>query len=533
MHVSVSFGVRLAAVLLLLALSAGASARSTTSVAPGGDLQAAINNASGGDVIELTAGATYTGNFVLPVHGGNGVVTIRTRPDSLLPLPGQRVSPADAPRLAKLRSGNGGSALRTAPRARGWRLELLEIGANSRGSGDIIQLGDGSGAQSNLEQVPRDLVIDRCYIHGDPLVGQKRGIALNSAATDIIGSHIVDIKGIGFDTQAIAGWNGPGPFRIENNHLEAAGEVFMLGGAIPGIRDLVPSDVVFTGNYVGRPVAWTNENWTVKNLLELKNARRVMISMNLFEHHWVQAQSGYAIVFTPRGENGAAPWATVEDVTFRQNIVRDVAAGINLLGHDDHSPSGLMRRIRISENLFYGFDREKWKGNGFFLLISMGPTDITVEKNTVLQGGNIIEASGRSAGAPITIERFIFRDNIVLNRGFGIHGQSRAVGNDTLNAYFPDAEIDHNVFAGARASLYPPGNSFPSIADLMSQFMDPEAGDFRLKAGSRFLTAATDGGPLGAPMRELRVVLEQETGERETDREDPARILRRGRGSGG
>ena len=78
MHVSATFGVRLAAVLLLLALSAGASARSTISVAPGGDLQAAINGASGGDVINLTAGATYTGNFVLPVHGGNGAVTIRT-----------------------------------------------------------------------------------------------------------------------------------------------------------------------------------------------------------------------------------------------------------------------------------------------------------------------------------------------------------------------------------------------------------------------------------------------------------------------
>jgi hypothetical protein len=533
MHVSATFGVRLAAVLVLLALSGGASARSTISVAPGGDLQAAINSASGGDVINLTAGATYTGNFVLPVHGGNGVVTIRTRPDDQLPLPGQRVSPEDAPRLAKLRSGNGGPALRTAPGARGWRLELLEIGPTAKGNGDIIQLGDGSAAQSDLSQVPRDLAIDRCYIHGDPSFGQKRGIALNSAATDITGSHIDDIKGVGFDTQAICGWNGPGPFRIENNHLEAAGEVLLLGGSTPGIRELVPSDVVFTRNYVGRPVAWTNENWTVKNLLELKNARRVMISNNLFEHNWVSAQAGYAILFTPRGEHGTAAWATVEDVTFRQNIVRDVAAGINILGHDDGGPSGLARRIRISENLFYGFDREKWKGNGFFLLMSLGPTDIAVEKNTVLQRGNIIEASGRSAGAPITIERFVFRDNIVLNNsGFGIHGQGRGFGNDTLNAYFPDAEIDHNVFAGARASLYPPGNAFPSIAVLMSQFVDPDAGDFRLKDGSRFLTAASDGGAVGAPMKELRAVLEQQSGERERDRERIPRILR-GRGSGG
>jgi hypothetical protein len=529
MFVSASFRFRLLAALFPLALSTGASARSTITVAPGGDLQAAINGASGGDVINLTAGATYTGNFVLPVHGGNGVITIRTRPDDQLPRPGERVSPQDAPRLAKVQSDNAGPALRTAPGARGWRLELLEFGPTAKGNADIILLGDGSSAQSNLEQVPRDLVVDRCYIHGDPSLGQKRGIALNSAATEIIGSHIDEIKGIGFDTQAIGGWNGPGPFRIENNHLEAAGEVFMLGGATPGIRDLVPSDVLFTRNYVGRPPAWTSENWTVKNLLELKNARRVMISMNVFEHNWVNAQSGYAIVFTPRGERGTAPWATVEDVTFRRNIVREVAAGINILGHDDGGPSGLARRIQISENLFYAFDRDKWKGNGLFLVITHGPTDVTVEKNTVLQRGNILEADGRLAGAPIPIERFIFRDNITLHNTSGVHGSGHGVGKDSLNAFFPDAEFDHNVLAGGRASAYPPDNFFPSPADLMAEFVAPDAGDFQLKAGSKYLTAGSDGGAIGAPMRELRLVLEGLKPERERNRPTGPR----GRGSGG
>jgi len=530
MPVFASSRVRLSAAVLMLALSAGASARSTISVGPGGDLQAAINGASGGDVINLTAGATYTGNYVLPVHGGNGVITIRTRPDDQLPGPGQRVSPQDAPRLAKLQSANTGPALRTAPGARGWRLELLEFGPTAKGAGDIIQLGDGSAAQSTLAQVPRDLVIDRCYIHGDPSLGQKRGIALNSASTDIIGSHIDEIKGIGFDTQAIGGWNGPGPFRIENNHLEAAGEVFMLGGATPGIRDLVPSDVVFARNHVTRPESWVDEKWTVKNLFELKNARRVMVAMNLFERHWVAAQPGYAVVFTPRGEHGEAAWAVVEDVTFRLNVVRDVSAAINILGHDDGGPSGLAQRIQISENLFYGFDRNKWKGNGFFLLLNGGPRDVTVERNTIVQRGNLIEAEGRSAGAPVPIERFRFRDNIAFHNAFGVHGQGRAVGKDTLNAYFPDVEFDHNVIAGANPSAYPSGNTYPSAAALMAEFVAPEQGDFGLKPGSKYLTAGTDGGPIGAPMRELQQVLQGLARERERDRTRPTQ---RGRGSGG
>ena len=104
----------------------------------------------------------------------------------------------------------------------------------------------------------------------------------------------------------------------------------MLGGALPAVPGLIPSDVVFRRNHVARPPEWQSERWTVKNL---------------FEYNWASAQAGYAIVFTPRGENGRAPWSTVEDVTFRYNIIRHIGAGFNLLGRDDAGPSGTMKRI--------------------------------------------------------------------------------------------------------------------------------------------------------------------------------------------
>ena len=44
----------------------------------GGDLQAAINNAQPGDTILLQAGATFTGNFILPNKGGSSYITIRS-----------------------------------------------------------------------------------------------------------------------------------------------------------------------------------------------------------------------------------------------------------------------------------------------------------------------------------------------------------------------------------------------------------------------------------------------------------------------
>ena len=136
------------------------------------------------------------------------------------------------------------------------------------------------------------------------------------------------------------------------------------------------------------------EIWAVKNLFELKNARRVLIEGNLFETHWAGAQPGYAIVLTPRGERGAAPWATVEDVTFRYNIVRNVAAVFNLLGRDDAGASGPLRRVRIADNLFYGVDRAAWGGNGNFLQIGDGPSEMVVEHNTIIHSSNVMTVYG-------------------------------------------------------------------------------------------------------------------------------------------
>jgi hypothetical protein len=497
-------------------------------VPAGGDLQAALNRAAPGDLITLAPGATYSGNFVLPVKQGDAIITLRTDSSAGgLPQQGQRISPDHSPLLAKLQSPTNLPVLNTAPGAHHWRIELLEFLPNRGGQGDIIALGDGSTAQSSLSQVPHDLAMDRCYIHGDPATGQKRGISLNSARTNITGSYISDIKALTIDSQAIAGWNGPGPFRIDNNHLEAAGEVFLLGGSTPGIRDLVPSDVVFTRNYVTRPTDWRNEKWQIKNLFELKNARRVLVERNLFENNWVAAQAGYAIVLTPRGEQGKAAWAVVEDITFRLNIVRHVAAAINILGHDDGGPSGLARLIRVTQNLFYDVNGRNWGGNGFFLLIGDGPSDIIIDHNTIVQTGNVIEAYGAERGAPVPINNFVFRDNIAFHNSFGVHGASRSTGNDTLQVFFPGVIFENNILAGGRATLYPAGNFFPTNGELQDQFVSMAQDDYRLRTDSRYRRASSEGDAIGAPIEQLAGGLPRVI---DRQRPQPAVIKRNGGG---
>ena len=136
-------------------------------------------------------------------------------------------------------------------------------------------------------------------------------------------------------------------------------------------------------------------------------------------------------MFTPRGENGAAPWATIEDVTFRFNIIRNVAAGFNLLARDDGGASGTLRRVRIADNLVINVDRGEWGGNGNFMQIGEGPSEIVVEHNTIMQTNNVLTVYGGSRDAPSTGERFVFRNNIARHNANGVIGQSLGIGTDT------------------------------------------------------------------------------------------------------
>lgn len=478
-------------------------AAATIKVPPGTDLQRALDQSAPGDTILLNPGGVYKGNFVLPARDGDRVTTIRTLAGDDLPGAGQRVLPSHAPRLAKLQSVDGSPVVRTAPGAHHWRLELLELLPTANASGDIVRLGDGGPEQRDRASVPHHLEIDRCYIHGDPLKGQKRGIALNSGETVISSSYISDIKTVGQDSQAIAGWNGPGPYRIENNYLEGAGENFILGGSDPTIPGLITEDVVFRNNHLAKPASWRQQKWQVKNLFELKNARRVLVENNLMEYAWRDGQDGYAILLTPRNQDGGASWVTVQDVTIRNNVVRHAGGGVQITGEDSNHPSGSTQGVKIVNNLFWDIDGRTWGGPGAFLLIGNGPSDISIEHNTVVQSGNIVKVYGGTVQAPASVRGFVFRDNVVRHNEYGVHGESRAVGEDTLRAFFPGSVFVSNVIAGGEEKRYPSGNRFVDPDELARQFVAPSNGQFELKRDSRLRGIASDGRDPGANLAEL------------------------------
>jgi|ERR1041384_2028800 hypothetical protein len=582
-------------------------------VATSEDFQASLIAANPGDLITLKSGMVFGGNFFLPNKATQGVktnwITIRASAVETLPPEGVRATPDYSNAMARLESPNSQPALITQPGAHHYRFEGIEltIAPDVRLNHGIVVLGEGTETDASL--LPHDIVIDRCYVHGNATADVSRGIALNCASTDIVNSYISDCHGLGFDTQAIAGWNGPGPFRIVNNYLEASGENIIFGGADPVIQGLVPSDIEFTGNLCSKPLSWMQgilarpervlaqgasvpgnleagatyyyrvsvlgpagystvansaasdetaatlgtdqtaaiiswdpvehasdariyrtadppttpvrkwasytsgttsftdlgdaaeahsveappergTRWSVKNLLELKNARRVTIEGNVFEDNWVDAQSGFAIQITVRNQDGKAGWSTIEDVSFTNNLVRHAAAGINLLGRDDINPSEQLKRVEISNNVFDDLGGNKWGGNGRFLQITQ-TLDVAVDRNTIFQTGNIITAYG------IPNQGFVFSNNIAPHNEYGIIGDGSSLGLTTIDQYFPQCLLKRNVIIGGPGSKYPKKNFFPgTVGDV--GFVDQANGNYQLSDTSPYKKGGTKKRDIGA-----------------------------------
>ena len=413
----------------------------TIAVPAGGDVQAALDTAQPGDVISLQAGSVFRGNFTLPRKSGSDWIVIRSSAsDGALPPPGTRVTPAVAPVLAKLVTPNLVPVIQAAPGASRYRLIGLEltVAESVRSIREVVAFG---GTQSRLADTPSDLILDRCYVHGHPTGNLFRGVLLNSASSAVIDSHVSEAHVVGHDSQAILGFNGPGPFKIVNNYLEGAGENIMFGGGDPSISGLVPSDIEIRRNHLFKPLRWRRGSpdyagihWTVKNLLELKNAQRVLIEGNVLENVWVGEQDGASIVLTPRN-GGSAPWSVVQDVMLRNNIVRNTLGGVVVQSMDDAHPSKVLRRIAIANNLFI-VDR-------LFLSITVprAPVeDFLVDHNTAIPTRYF--SHDLDAAISPAIIRFQFTNNLT---GFGVHGVKFPRSEEAIARWTPGATIAANV----------------------------------------------------------------------------------------
>jgi hypothetical protein len=226
----------------------------------------------------------------------------------------------------------------------------------------------------------------------------------------------------------------------------------ILGGCNNNSPEIVPTDVTFSRNLVSRPVSWEDEGWSVKNLFEVKLGRKISVEDNLFENNWTDAQSGFAILLmaVPNGLGlDGDPFALVQDITFKGNVVRNSPHGINISSVD---------RLRVENNLFVGVT-----GRLFQLLNRMQDVDFLF--NTALDTENTTFLSSMPDGA--YVKGLVVRGNILNLGTYGIKGSGLASGNRTIAAHYPEAKIDSNLFIGGSPTIYPENNYFVAkVEDL-------------------------------------------------------------------
>lgn len=240
----------------------------------GADLQAAINAANPGDELVLQAGAVFIGNYELPNKNGSGWITIRSSNMSRLPVPGNRVAPADAANMPTVMAYGVSTAFHLSPGAHNYRLMGLEITERPGQSMNYGLIMAGDPNDPNPADLPNHIILDRCYVHGQVLSHIKFGWQMNGMYLAVVDSYFSEFHGLGQDTQAITGYMGQGPLKIVNNFLEGAGENVLFGGASDAIPNTITADVTFTGNYLYKPDTWR----TQPLLPQVKNASAIASS---------------------------------------------------------------------------------------------------------------------------------------------------------------------------------------------------------------------------------------------------------------
>ena len=467
------------AVLCVQYIAPHRAAGATWHVQQGADLQEILSRAEPGDEIVLQAGARFVGTFWLPSKAPGPAITIR----SGAPLPERRLTPADAPLLPTIASGNADPAL-DATGASNWKLDGIRFESTTTGEGEIIVLQDAN-----------NITLDRLLIvAGDN--GQKRAIRGNGRHIVLSRSHIANIWRVGQDSQTFCAWDGAGPYTITDNYLEAASENVMFGGADSASPERVPADILVEGNHLTKRPEWRGMNKGVKNLLELKQAKRAVIRNNLMEGVWPEAQTGYAILVTVRNDDGNSPWAVVEDVLFEGNIVRDAHAGVNVLGYDIGSPSRQTTRVTFRDNAFIL--------TGPFLLIGGEVGVVTFDHNTVRQGGTFLDLytgevwpSGTAGprAAQVAAESLTITNTMGNHNEYGVYGDGVGHGALALSALTRSSLWTHNVLAGEAGwgHVYPQVTWQPSMSEYASQVN----ADLTLSPTSMYRSAGTDGLDLG------------------------------------
>jgi len=266
--------------------------------------------------------------------------------------------------------------------------------------------------------------------------------------------------------------------------------------------------VEIRGNTISKPDVWgtsvtenkTNTGFPVayKGYIELKDCVDCTITGNSF-----YSGVGTAMVFTVRNQYGSAPWLTIRNLVFQNNMIngyQNSAFGIQL--KDNERPSINGGDVLIDNNLIIN-ERSNSGSSAFFTL--NGARGITFSHNTILQSGKIWAGGGwPSTGV-------VLKDNIVQSGAYGPTCDNNPP--NTIASCFPSYRTLHNVIVDTRNERVPPlssvisGSNFYPTSPNAIGFVDPAKGNYQLSPASPYKGKASDGKDPGVDMAALLAAL--------------------------
>ena len=532
-----------------------ANASELTSLTSGGTVDGTTLAAAvaTGPVVVKLAVTTYTGSFTFPALGNSHQIYVVSANYNSLPPSGTRTQEADRVNMPLFKAADNGpgysfhfATLHVAFGAQKYRFIGLAATYpldSDHGLGLFVagkQNADLTGEIDSSDDVPTDIIVDRCEYYGRDGAGYTDRKGVNF---DVDGGAIVDSR-----VMAIAGNSSDDPMGImvtfagrsltlENLEVTASGENIIIGGT-DGYRD-VHTDIVLRKLWLHKPRHWfaddpsyDGHNRTIKNLLELKKASRVLIEDFVLEDcgDTDSGQSLSAFVFTVRNQDGGDPNAVVENVEVRNGFVRRCGVLASIIGEDNNHPSLETNRIYVHDVLYY--DQNYYAQYGSIveypaikisqLLEGREYPHLRFEHITCVLGpngipyeyGNFMSISVAAADVVGVLPGFVMKDNIF--EGYAASTLREAVVAQYVGGGWPPAvgfaticagEVTSNNLAtgedGDEQLRYPAGNFFESTASTIG-FTNYAAGTvagYKLASGSYRAgqaNDATDGEDMGA-----------------------------------
>ena len=475
----------------------------------GGNLQQALDQVRPGQIVELEAGATFNATYRLRDKGAidNRWIYIRSTRWRELPPPGTRVGPSQSHLMPKIKTwAVNQPCLLSDHRAHHYRLIGIEFHSDKNDNNQVVQVGEDNANlyESSVDQLPHHWVFDRVLVHGTTSNQIQGGIDLKGTHLAVVDSSIYEIHYLGKDSQALLAWNTPGPLKIVNNHLEAAGENVMFGGSGPRIPGIVPSDIEMRGNLLFKPMSWkvSPAIFTIKNLFEIKNAQRVLFEGNHLQNCWRHGQDGDAIVLTPRNQAGWQPQCTCRDVTIRNNRIDNCDGNVfDVLNGDNKFETAHSRNIVFENNLATNIRSRCWMIASIWSWQNSPPgslippvENLHIKHNTFLLAPGAASLCWVETRRP-AVDGYVVKDNILSHGNYGYLWSPSAETWDTMH---DREDFRNNVIIGGNQRI--PAGNFTNVQMAQVGFRDPANGDYSLFPSSPYAGKATDGGDIGASM---------------------------------